>query len=128
MNKKTILSFLFTSLIALTSSVFADGPLTINVDAEGCPTGVTGDGSCPAGYPGSAACRDSGARVRWITSGNAIESITKKDEQAPGKLNGCNANGPGDYQCTAVGNSGDNIDYNIKLAGCKLFDPTIIIK
>lgn len=127
MNKKISRSIVFLAFTFISSLVFADGPLTIQTSADGCPTGVTSDGSCPAGYPGGAACRDSGARVRWVSTGNDIESIYKKDG-SQGQLRGCNANGPADYQCSAVGASGDYIDYNVKLVGCEVFDPTIIIR
>ena len=124
-NKNLVYLFFITITLA-SSLVLADGPLTITT-SSGCPTGVSGDGSCPEGYPGGAVCRDSGARVRWISSGNAIQSIYKKSG-SEGSLQGCNGNGPAEYQCSAVGSSGTYIEYNVQLDGCQVFDPTIIIR
>jgi hypothetical protein len=125
-KNKNLLFLVFITTTLASSLVFADGPLTITTSG-GCPTGVSSDGSCPAGYPGGAACRDSGARVHWISSGNAIQSIYKKSSSA-GELQGCVSNGPSDYQCSAVGSSGTSINYNVQLEGCAVFDPTIIIR
>jgi hypothetical protein len=126
MNKKISRSIVFLAFTFISSLVFADGPLTIQTSADGCPTGVTSDGSCPAGYPGGAACRDTGAVVRWVSTGNDIEEIYKKPDSA-GRLE-CNGRGPTGYQCVVTGTSGDYIDYNVKLVGCEVFDPTIIIR
>ena len=70
MNKKISRSIVFLAFTFISSLVFADGPLTIQTSG-GCPTGVSSDGSCPAGYPGGAACRDTGAVVRWVSTGTA---------------------------------------------------------
>ncbi len=126
MKNKNPLYLVFITATLVSSLVLADGPLTITTSG-GCPTGVSSDGSCPAGYPGGAVCRDSGARVRWISSGNAIQSIYKKPDSA-GELQGCTSNGPAEYQCSAVGSSGTSINYNVQLDGCSVFDPTIIIR
>ncbi len=46
MNKKISRSIVFLAFTFISSLVFADGPLTIQTSADGCPTGVTSDGSC----------------------------------------------------------------------------------
>lgn len=128
MNKKISRSIVFLAFTFISSLVFADGPLTIQTSADGCPTGVTNDGSCGGGVSNGPACRDTGARVRWISTGNDIVSISEKYEEDPGELRGCTPNGPADYHCSAVGASGDAIEYDVLLEGCPPFDPTIIIR
>ena len=49
MNKKISRSIVFLAFTFISSLVFADGPLTIQTSADGCPTGVTNDGSCGGG-------------------------------------------------------------------------------
>jgi hypothetical protein len=127
MKNKILPSLIFFTTILVSSLVMADGPLTIMTDDSGCPTDVSSDGSCPAGFPGGAACRASGARVQWISNGNAIQSIFKKAD-SEGQLRGCNGNGPAEYHCSAVGASGTYIDYNVQLENCPPYDPTIIIR
>jgi hypothetical protein len=127
MKNKILPSLIFFTTILVSSLVMADGPLTIMTNNSGCPTGVSSDGSCPAGFPGGAACRNSGARVQWISNGNAIQSIFKK-ENSEGQLRGCTGNGPAEYHCSAVGPSGTHIIYNVQLESCQVLDPTIIIR
>ncbi|MCB1694211.1 MAG: hypothetical protein KDI19_15675 [Pseudomonadales bacterium] len=123
MTRKILPGVILTLLFLQPALASADDVLIIST-SNGCPTGVPSDGSC-----GGNTCRNSGASVKWRTTGNPVESIYIKSNSA-GTLDNCRqqGNGPFDYHCIAHGNKGDRIDYNIKLQDCEEFDPTIIIK
>ena len=102
-------------------------PLSI-MTANGCPTTVSSsDRSCNPNKSDApnVACRSNGAAVVFQSTGNAIEAIAQKQGSA-GKLN-CNPNGA-KYNCVVNGKHGDQVRYSVKLQGCPVLDPTIIIK
>jgi len=108
---------------------YGEGPLTVLVDDQGCPTAVrSNDESCNPGQADAlnVACRSSGAVVRFQSDGNAIQAIAAK-AGSPGTMHNCRIAGP-NYQCVVQGNVDDHIDYDVTLEGCSPLDPTIIIK